>query len=216
MAATFSRSRASAAGTGATSRISPRASIRSAPRPRVFDAIRGALDRIQHYPEREPAVLRRALAQLWSVDESQILLGNGATELLHWLARVSPQPVVTLATPVFSEFYRAYRHARCVSADDPDRWPREGLLVLTQPNNPTGATLPPDALEHGCCSTTNPVLIDESFLEFTGLPSAARAAGAPAAAVDSAFAHEVLRASRPAHRRAARVRRTTWPLAAAA
>src|SRR5438874_2009229 len=59
----------------------------------VFDAIRAALDRIQHYPEREPASLRGALAELWKIHEAQILLGNGATELLHWLARVSPQPM---------------------------------------------------------------------------------------------------------------------------
>ena len=31
------------------------------PSPAVFEAIRGALDRIAHYPEREPAPLRRAL-----------------------------------------------------------------------------------------------------------------------------------------------------------
>jgi threonine-phosphate decarboxylase len=144
------------------------------PSPAVFDAIRGALDRIQHYPEREPVVLRRALASLWNIDEAQILLGNGATELLHWLARVSPHPVVALTIPVFSEFYRAYPAARCVPAERPDRWPREGLLVLTQPNNPTGAPLAPDTLRDWLLQTTNPVLVDESFLDFTGLASAAR------------------------------------------
>src|SRR5438045_8277745 len=65
------------------------------PSPAVFDAIRSALDRIQHYPERELAVLRRVLSKFWNVDESEVLLGNGGTELLHWLARVSPQPVIT-------------------------------------------------------------------------------------------------------------------------
>jgi threonine-phosphate decarboxylase len=144
------------------------------PSPAVFDAIRAALGRIQHYPDPASSDLRRALAEQWNLDEAQILLGNGATELLHWVARVSPQPSVTLATPVFSEFYRAYPRARCVPADDLDRWPPEGMLVLTQPNNPTGAALPAGALEQWLLRTSNPVMLDESFLDFTGLPSAAR------------------------------------------
>ena len=140
------------------------------PAPAVQDAIRSALDRISHYPEREPVRLRQALSRLWKVDEQQILFGNGATELLHFFARVTSYSAVTLAVPAFAEFYRAYPQARCVSADRPMDWPREGLVVLTQPNNPTGALLPTGVLEH----TTNSVLIDESFLEFTEQPSATR------------------------------------------
>jgi threonine-phosphate decarboxylase len=120
---------------------------------------------VTHYPEREPARLRRALADLWQVEEERILLGNGATELLHFFARVEAQKRVTLALPTFSEFHRAYPRARTVPADDPGAWPTDGLLVLTQPNNPTGQTVRLGARSH-------PVLIDESFLEFTGMRSA--------------------------------------------
>jgi threonine-phosphate decarboxylase len=135
------------------------------PSPAVAPAIRDALDRIVHYPERESADLRRALADLWNIDDSRILLGNGATELLHWFARVNPYDRVTLGLPVFSEFRRAYPNARCAPADDPGRWPGHGLLVLTQPLNPTGATIDTTARD--------PLFVDESFLDFTGLPSVA-------------------------------------------
>jgi len=81
---------------------------------------------------------------------------------------------VTLALPVFSEFLRAYPHARPVPYANPEQWPSDGLLILTQPNNPTGEILEPEALERWLLRTSNPVLIDESFLEFTGLPSASR------------------------------------------
>jgi threonine-phosphate decarboxylase len=144
------------------------------PAPGVEPAIQAAMDRIRHYPEREPARLVRALAWLWHVEEQQILLGNGATELLHFHARVEPHDLVTLAMPVFSEFQRAYPQARCIPAANPETWPRDGLLVLTQPNNPTGYILDPHALERWLLDTTNPVMIDESFLEFTGLPSTSR------------------------------------------
>jgi threonine-phosphate decarboxylase len=144
------------------------------PAPGVFDAIRNAIEKVTHYPEREPLRLRRALAELWHVDEDRILLGNGATELLHFFARAEAHEHVTLAVPVFSEFHRAYPRAETVQADDPRSWPADHLLVLTQPNNPTGQTICWDALESWLAATANPVLIDESFLEFTGLRSAMR------------------------------------------
>jgi len=144
------------------------------PAPGVEPAIRAAVERIRHYPEREPLRLARALARLWHVEESQILLGNGATELLHFHARTDAHERVTLALPVFSEFFRAYPRARCTPAAKSDAWPREGLLVLTQPDNPTGDILNPEMLERWLLGTTNPVMIDESFLDFTGLPSMAR------------------------------------------
>ena len=134
------------------------------PAPGVAPAICKAIDRIAHYPEREPSILRHSLAKLWEVDESQILLGNGATELLHFFARITHHENVTLSLPAFSEFHRAYPEA-APSAD--------GLLVLTQPVNPTGAVLETEILERHLFGTRRPVLIDESFLDFTGLPSAA-------------------------------------------
>lgn len=132
------------------------------PPPGVREAILDAMDRIVHYPERHPSVLAEKLGELWGVDPDGILLGNGATDLLHFYARVAPQSV-TLVVPTFSEFHRAYPDARLVRWDEP--WPRNGLLVLTRPNNPLGI-LPavPD--------TGQPLLVDESFLEFTGASSA--------------------------------------------
>ena len=52
------------------------------PPPAVGPAICGALERIRHYPERDALGLRRALAGVWGISEDQVLVGNGATELL--------------------------------------------------------------------------------------------------------------------------------------
>jgi threonine-phosphate decarboxylase len=144
------------------------------PSPRVKVAIRDAIERIHCYPESEPIALKAALGRLWQVDAGRILLGNGATELLHFFARSQREETVTLALPTFSEYLRAYPYARCVAADRPDQWPRTGLLVLVQPNNPTGEALCPEALERWLLQTDHPVLVDESFLDFTQLPSAMR------------------------------------------
>jgi threonine-phosphate decarboxylase len=142
------------------------------PAPGVQQAICQAVDRIAHYPEREQLRLRKTLAHTWSVEEDQILPGNGATELIFFLSRLFAGLQVTLALPVFSEFHRAFGQARTADLTDTATWPRKGLLVLTRPANPTGWTLTLDSLRTYLESTDHPVLVDESFLEFSGSRSA--------------------------------------------
>ena len=132
------------------------------PPPGVRAAIQSALDRIVHYPERAPGLLAERLGVLWNVDPACILLGNGATDLIHFYARVMPQPA-TLVVPTFSEFHRAYPSARLVRWDAPCNG--DDLLVITRPNNPLGFV--PSVPDTG-----RPLLIDESFLDFTGADSA--------------------------------------------
>ena len=124
------------------------------PAPGVGPAICRALERIVHYPEREPVRLREALAEKWQIDPDRLILGNGATELIHFFAQMWREPV-QLDLPVFSEFHRAFPNAGS-----------HGLRVVTRPINPTGEMPELSGLQ-------GPALIDESFLEFTGEPSAA-------------------------------------------
>ena len=147
------------------------------PAPGVRTAICKALGRIAHYPEREPERLREALASAWNVEPGQVLVGNGATELLHFFARVYPAGRVTLAVPVFSEFHRAYPDAAMAPAGRPEQWPQEGLLVVTRPVNPTGFALPWPRMCERLAATDQPVLVDESFLDFTPLETALQLLG---------------------------------------
>jgi threonine-phosphate decarboxylase len=128
------------------------------PSPLVREAIRDAIDRIVHYPEQRSERLARALSDLWNVDPAAILPGNGATELIHFIAQVEPRNDVTLVVPTFSEFLRVY--PRAPRAQWNEAWPRDGFLVLTNPNNPIGEfrELDPDRA----------MLVDESFIDFTG------------------------------------------------
>lgn len=138
------------------------------PSPTVRIAIQDALDRIAHYPERESLRLREKLAAVWNIEPSQVLLGNGATELLYFLARTElASGNASVAVPAFSEFHRALPDAGQVPLDDPDVWPTERPLILTRPANPTGDTLSFDSLSRWLSKTSNPVIIDESFLDFT-------------------------------------------------
>ncbi|MGH9627018.1 MAG: pyridoxal phosphate-dependent aminotransferase [Bryobacteraceae bacterium] len=137
------------------------------PSPRVRPAIEQALDEIVHYPDRDAARLTSRLAEEWSVRPEQVLLGNGATELIHFLAVHWRHDTVAIAVPTFSEFHRAYPKARCVPWSVPHLWPSEGLLILAQPNNPTGAILDPEFPRRRSGS----LLIDESFIDFSEIPS---------------------------------------------
>ena len=131
------------------------------PAPGVREAIVAAVERIVHYPERMTPVLAAKLAEVWGVEPEQILLGNGATELIHFLARVWPDEGVTLAVPTFSELHRAWPRARCCRFEDV---PAEGRVVVTQPNNPTGEG-------RDLSGWSRPGLVDESFIEFSERPS---------------------------------------------
>lgn len=143
------------------------------PPPGVRTAIKRAIDRVIVYPERSPKALKEALAATWGVRADQILLGKGVTEIVYFLAREWEREPVTLAVPAPPEFLYAYPYAQRVLWSELKRWPRENLLVLAQPNQVTGQTIPFERLRNWLLESRNPVLIDESFLDFTDQPSAA-------------------------------------------
>lgn len=142
------------------------------PAPGVRAAILEALDRIAHYPGQEPSGLEEFLAASWGVPASAVLAGSGATELVHYVARAGWQGPAAVVTPAWSEFYRAFPHALRLSVHDPESWPNRGLLVLSQPASPTGEALGEEILRRAIATREGPVLVDESFIEFTRLPSA--------------------------------------------
>lgn len=130
------------------------------PAPDVRCAIIDAIDQIVHYPDPYATRLTAALAAHWNVEPEAILTGNGATDLIHFVARMWPQERTALVVPTFSEFHRAYPKAEHVT----ESWPDDGLLILTNPNNPTGQ------ISH-IPKRRGPTLVDESFLEFAEEPS---------------------------------------------
>lgn len=142
------------------------------PAPGVREAVERAVERIAHYPAQRPGELEEALAAQWRVAPAQVMAGGGATELIHFVARSGWNGPTALATPVWSEFYRVFPHALRVSLDAVETWPQRGLLVLSQPVNPTGEAIPVELVRRAIAGREGPVLIDESFIEFTRLESA--------------------------------------------
>jgi threonine-phosphate decarboxylase len=138
----------------------------------VREAIIAAADSIGRYPEVEPHDAAAALAERWGAPGDSLLLGNGATELLYFMARAAWQGPVSIAVPTGPDILRAFPRAIKVPVADPERWPQRGLLILTQPNAITGEAIAPEVLRRAIAAREGPVVVEESFLEFTDLESA--------------------------------------------
>ncbi|MFN7924966.1 MAG: aminotransferase class I/II-fold pyridoxal phosphate-dependent enzyme [Bryobacteraceae bacterium] len=141
--------------------------------PASREAILTSIDRVTHYPERSASRLRQRLAEEWNVPANRIAAGNGATELLFaWCRRFATG---TIVVPTFGEFHRAWPDAALAPLEGP--WPDCGPVAITRPANPTGALVDPETVLRYAYSRRDPVLVDESFIEFCDTPSLVSHAG---------------------------------------
>ncbi len=147
------------------------------PSARVKEAIVSSLDRIVHYPSPDGSQLRRRLASEWCIEEDQILTGNGSMDLIRDFGTCFPDG--HLAVPVFSEFHRLWPNASFCRMDDPGSWPKEGVLVITRPVNPTGSLIDAEIVIDYLARSQVTLLVDESFIEFSDTPSLIRCTTTP-------------------------------------
>ncbi|MBC8569303.1 threonine-phosphate decarboxylase CobD [Zongyangia hominis] len=154
----------------------------------VLLAAREAVGECAHYPDPLCRELREALSQALGVPEDWILCGNGAADLIFRLAlAVRPKRALTLA-PTFAEYAQALSLVDCQVRFHPLRR-EEGfvltssflekltsdldLVVLCNPNNPTGEVIAPKLLEEivGTCAKRGiTLLLDECFVDFLDEP----------------------------------------------
>jgi len=149
----------------------------------------GALDT---YPEIEARTARQHLAREHGLKSSNIIMGNGAVELIYLLAKTVKPKKVLLLQPTFNEYERAFRQsdAECIhyflKANDDFELNLEDLLytilihkpevmVMCNPNNPTASYIENEAIEkiiEALKSYGGILMIDESFSAFENLPTA--------------------------------------------
>lgn len=152
----------------------------------VRQAVIDCVQQLDHYPDPYCRQLCQAIADYEGVPVSYILCGNGAAELIYaFCAARRPRRAMELA-PTFSEYSAALEQVGCEVvryALSPQRGFRleEGILTalegekpdvlfLCNPNNPTGALIPPQLMEQiaALCQTQSITLfVDECFLDLT-------------------------------------------------
>jgi histidinol-phosphate aminotransferase len=158
------------------------------PFPEVIEAMKAALDGLNRYPDGSCAELRALLAGRLDVPEEYLVFGNGSCELLMLLGQafLSPQNHVVFPHPSFV-MYRAIAltngapfTAQPLPELDYDLEAmlaavREhtSLLIICNPNNPTGGYVEPQALRsflHRVPAHTV-VILDEAYGEFVTSPT---------------------------------------------
>lgn len=153
------------------------------PFPEVKQAVLDALDRLQRYPDAFSAELRGALAVAYDREPEQIAVGSGSCELLYLLALalLRPGDQVVLPEPSFSP----YRHVTVLRGAVPvvvplrehrldleamaaAVTPRTRMLVVCNPNNPTGTYIQSDEIARLVERVPEDVLVilDEAYVEF--------------------------------------------------
>jgi histidinol-phosphate aminotransferase len=158
--------------------------------PALQAALRAALDD-PRYPDDRGA--RAALAARHGRPANEVLALNGACEAFWLIAQALRPAVAACVHPSFTEpeaalracgaqIVRVARDPRDWSFDPADVPERADMVVLGNPNNPTGA-LDPRRAVLALLRRGRTVVVDESFIDFVPAPAPSLAGESPAGLV---------------------------------
>jgi histidinol-phosphate aminotransferase len=157
--------------------------------PRVVAAVTREASRIHLYPDGGSTALREALAAELGVQATQIVVGNGADELLALigLAAFDPGDEIVVPEPSFEPYatVAVIAGARVVASplvgyhialEDVRRrvTPRTKAVLLCSPHNPATTLIPRDsllALLESLGDDPPLVVLDEAYVEFVDDPA---------------------------------------------
>jgi histidinol-phosphate aminotransferase len=155
-----------------------------APHPAVAEAITAAGHNVNRYPDPSGSAFRAKLAETYDMAVEQIVLGNGSCEILLAGAQVLLEPGAELiyAWPSFSMYphLAAMTGAKAVEVPltsdhkhDLDAMlaavtPSTKMVLVCNPNNPTGTFVDHDAIIDFVKAVPSDVcvVIDEAYIEF--------------------------------------------------
>lgn len=158
--------------------------------PGVKEAVVRALDDADRYPDPLCRRLRAAIAAREGLLPEQVFCGNGAADVIDRLALALRPRRALIPAPTFAEYAQALARVGCaverhvlreeegfVVGEDLLRriGPGIDLVVLCEPNNPTGRTTEPALLRRiarACADCGTLLLVDECFLGFLDDPEA--------------------------------------------
>jgi histidinol-phosphate aminotransferase len=149
----------------------------------VSASVYQARGRLNAYPDPDATPVRRALAERHNIRSAQIVVGNGATELLrsaiYLLAGGGGEVVVPRPTQSLYGTLAVRAGAHVIEPGMTDEGPdvdalarsvsdRTRVLVLCNPNDPTGAHIPSGRLGDLLARLPDHVhvLLDESYVQF--------------------------------------------------
>jgi threonine-phosphate decarboxylase len=161
------------------------------PPPELLEMIHQQLPEILRYYPDYMAVHQQHLGEMTGLPPESLVPCNGSTEIITMLCRNASGPILT-SVPTFSRWtdlpeelqvplftiQRKKENDFRLEVDEIVKRVREAgarTLVISNPNNPTGAWLTLDEVETlaSALADLDAVIIDESFIDFSDLDSAA-------------------------------------------
>ncbi len=153
------------------------------PSPAVKRAITDVMDNINRYPEGGCFYLRQRISREFSIDESQIIFGNGSDEIIIMAMRalVGRDEEVITAVPTFLVYRIAAMVEGVKLTEIPMRdfrydlkaikaaiTPQTRLIFIVNPNNPTGTYVSKDEVVDFLRGLPEHIVVffDEAYFEF--------------------------------------------------
>lgn len=149
------------------------------PSPRVVEAIgEEEVKQLRLYSDPESCLLKAKLAETYRVRPENVFVANGSDEILNFAFMAYAQagaafPDLTYGFyRVFADLYGIPAHIVPLKEDftmDVEAFMgREELVVIANPNAPTGLCLEAEELEKIVASCKGVVLVDEAYVDFGG------------------------------------------------
>lgn len=150
------------------------------------EKIIASIDQLVNYPDPDCTVLKEAISQYLKISEENIIVGNGASEIIFLLFEVLAPKKVMIPAPSFSEYAQAAaRNGAEVSyfrlKEEQDfkldiqelmqqMTEEVDAIILCNPNNPTSTLVSREdllnLLEHASKKNIQ-LIVDEAFIELT-------------------------------------------------
>ena len=151
------------------------------PAPQVIAAMNeGEVADLRLYPDPEGKVLKQKIAALYGLESANIFLSNGSDDILNF-AFMAFRGVKGVTFPdITYGFYEVFAELHDIptkiiplcddfTVDANAYMSDERMVVLANPNAPTGISLTADAIEDILrANPNNVVLIDEAYVDFGG------------------------------------------------
>ena len=153
------------------------------PSPAALEAFHSCADTIHRYPDGSQATLRRAIADVYKLQDDQLVCGNGSEELIGLLVRsfINPGDELVLSENhfVMCPIYGRAQGAEVIYASEDNHQmdvdqllakvtDKTRMVIVANPNNPTGTYLPKTEIRrlHSGLSGDILLLLDEAYGEY--------------------------------------------------
>lgn len=153
------------------------------PSPLALEAIQSALFGLNRYPDSRGTDLKQALARKHDLDSENIILGQGASEILEIITRVflSPGDEIVTPDPTFPYYKMVGQLSGCNTVSIPLRnhgvdlqavaaavTEKTRIIFIANPNNPTGTVVKQADIERFLESVADHVVVvfDEAYIDY--------------------------------------------------